>query len=105
MLRDEGGFNVPTGKGNRIIILHAGSKHGFVPGAELVFQSKTKSTDYHDEMNGEAFLDWFNTQLLPNIPANSCIVMDNAPYHSMRAEKIPTMKSLKSEMQEINTPS
>ncbi len=100
MLGEEGGLNVPTEKGNRIIILHAGSKHGFIPGAELIFQSKTKSSDYHDEMNGEAFVEWFTNQLLPNIPQNSCIVMDNASYHSMLQQKIPTMSSRKAEMQQ-----
>lgn len=99
-LDGEGGFKVPTGKGNRLIILHAGSKAGFVPGAALIFQSKTSSDDYHDEMNGDAFVEWFDTQLLPNIPANSCIVMDNASYHSVQEEKIPTMNSKKADMQE-----
>ena len=93
----KGGFQVPSGKGKRWIILHAGSKDGFVPGAELIFQSKSNSPDYHDEMNGEVFINWFKHQ--PNIPANSCIVMDNAPYHSMQTVKIPNMSSRKDAMQ------
>lgn len=96
----DGGLLVPTGKGSRLIILHAGSSKGFVSNALLSFQSKSNSADYHDEMNGDVFADWFQHQLLPNIPPNSVIVMDNAPYHSVRKEKIPTMNSLKSEMQE-----
>ena len=31
------GVKVPTGKGSRLIILHAGTKHGFVKNADLVF--------------------------------------------------------------------
>ena len=78
-----GGLKVPTGKGGRLIILHAGSKDGFLPGALLSFESKTGSQDYHEEMNGEVFLEWFRTQFLPNIPPQSCIVMDNASYHNV----------------------
>ena len=37
--------------------------------------------DYHNEMCGESFEEWFKSQLLPNIPPSSLIVMDNAPYH------------------------
>jgi hypothetical protein len=99
-LNGEGGFQVPTGKGNRLIILHAGSQDGFVENAALIFPSKTGSADYHDEMNGDAFLEWFQTQLIPNIPANSCIVMDNASYHTVQQQKTPTMNTKKAEMQQ-----
>jgi hypothetical protein len=37
------------------IIVHAGSERGFVPGAYLIFKSKTKSKDYHNEMNFKNF--------------------------------------------------
>ena len=37
----------PSGKGQRLIILHAGSKDGFVPNCQLVFVGNTKSHDYH----------------------------------------------------------
>lgn len=99
-MNGEGGIKVPTGKGIRIIILHAGSKDGFVRNAELVFRSKSNSDDYHQEMNGDAFLQWFNEQFLPNLSPNSCIIMDNASYHSMREDEVPTMKSRKAVMQQ-----
>lgn len=100
LLDGEGGFKVPSGKGKRIIVVHAGSKNGFVPNAKLIFKSKSNSADYHDEMNGDCFISWFESQLLPNLPPNSCIIMDNASYHSMQEQRIPTMSSLKREMQE-----
>ena len=34
-----------SGKGRRLIILHAGGVDGWVEGADLVFRSKTNSTD------------------------------------------------------------
>ncbi|KAJ8914887.1 hypothetical protein NQ315_014900 [Exocentrus adspersus] len=41
--------------GKRFIVLHAGTKHGFVENASLVFSSTSKSADYHDSMNREMF--------------------------------------------------
>ena len=35
-----GVIRIPSGKGNRLIILHAGSENGWIDGADLVFQSK-----------------------------------------------------------------
>ena len=46
-----GGFRHPSGKGQRQIILHAGSVIGWLQNCQLIFQSKTRSGDYHDEMN------------------------------------------------------
>ncbi|XP_045105636.1 uncharacterized protein LOC123501111 [Portunus trituberculatus] len=77
------GVRVPTGKGGRLIVLHAGSKEGFVPGAGLVFQAKNTG-DYHDQMNAETFKKWFTNQLLPNIPPVSIFVIGNASYHSRK---------------------
>ena len=36
---------MPSGKGSRLIVVHAGGAGGWVEGADLVFRSKTKSTD------------------------------------------------------------
>ena len=95
--RTVGRIQKPTSKGNRLIILHAGSGSlGWVGGAELVFQSKKSTGDYHDEMNFEHFQSWFQDQLVPNIPPDCLIVMDNASYHSCCQEFIPKMSSRKS---------
>jgi len=45
------------GKGKRLIVLHIGSTDGFVPGGFLCFESKTNSSDYHNEMNGTTFFE------------------------------------------------
>ena len=87
-------------KGSRLIILHAGSENGWINRADLVFQSKKTTGDYHEEMTSEHFEEWFHDSLMPNIPANSLIVMDNAPYHSRRLEPVPTMSSRKQILQE-----
>jgi len=42
-----------TGKGERIIILNAITKDGWVPRAKLIFKSSRKTGDYHGQMNQE----------------------------------------------------
>ncbi|XP_033222799.1 uncharacterized protein LOC117176656 [Belonocnema kinseyi] len=78
----------PTGKGKRLIILHIGSEKGFVPGGLLCFESKKHSADYRDEMNGVIFREWFN-EILPRLDDNYVIVIDDASYHSVKAERVP----------------
>lgn len=93
------GLKAPSGKGGRLIIVHAGNENGFVEGALHIFHSKTSKTDYHEEMDGNYFENWFKTKLLPNILPNSVIVMDNAPYHSIKLEKLPTTAWKKCDIQ------
>jgi transposase len=91
--------NKPAGKGPRRIIVDAMTCHGWVPGARLIFDSKTRTGDYHGQMNWENFSRWFEQQLLPNIPDNSLIILDNAPYHNTLAdESFPTPRTLKHEL-------
>ena len=95
-----GGIRKSSGKGNRLIILHTGSENGWIPGADLVFQSKKSTGDYHDEMTAEHFEEWFHDSLMPNITPKLLIVIDNAPCHSQQLERIPTMNSTKQYMQD-----
>lgn len=73
----------PTGKGKRLIVCHIGSEDGFVPDSLLSFESKKNTNDYHDEMNGDSFHDWLEG-VLPKLKDNAIIIMDNAPYHSVK---------------------
>lgn len=84
----------------RLIVVHAGSKDGFVNNAGLVFKAGQSSGDYHGQMNRENFTKWLDEKLLPNIPPNSVIVLDNAPYHSVVDDKVPTKSSLKKDIVE-----
>ena len=79
----------PTGKGERLIIINAITKSGWVPGAKRVFKSTRKTGDYHGQMNWDLFKKWFMEMLLPNIPEHSLIIMDNAPYHKILSEHSP----------------
>ncbi|RZF46450.1 hypothetical protein LSTR_LSTR012525 [Laodelphax striatellus] len=96
---NEGTLAAPIGKGNRFILLHAGTSEGFVPNCCLLFASK-KTSDYHEEMNHETFSKWFQESLLPNLSTPSVIVMDNAPHHSKVLDEAPTEANKKSEIQE-----
>ena len=96
--------NVPSSKGERIIITHAGSSEvGFIPNADLIFRSKSNDNrDYHSEMNGPMFKKWLCEKLLPNLDRPSVLVMDNASYHNVvdPEDKIPTTATRKADIQE-----
>ena len=97
------GRNIPTGKGKRLALLYAIQENGFVPNSMLLFKAtSTDGLDFHSEMNAAVFENWVEKKLLPNLPQESCLVMDNAPYHSrINPERKPsTSKSKKQEMRE-----
>ena len=85
---DEDGpwVNKPSGAGQRLILVHAITEKGWVNGAELVFEAKKRTGDYHGQMNWENFSKWFLFQLIPNIEPGSIIILDNAKYHNVLAE-------------------
>lgn len=80
-------------KGMRVIIVHAGGCEGFIPNASLVYKANSTSGDYHDNMNLENYKKWLATKLLPNLPENSVIVVDNASYHNALSERVPNSNS------------
>jgi hypothetical protein len=54
--------------------------------------------DYHKTMNGELFKKWVVENLIPAlrlINSKCVVIMDNAPYHSVRLESPPTSASRK----------
>jgi transposase len=56
--------------------------HWFLDGGLLITESK-KTGDYHEEMNGKVFQEWFK-KILPNLEPESVTVMDNTLHHSTR---------------------
>ena len=86
----------PSGKGGRLIIVHAGSASGFLPDSLMIFKSK-KTGDYHEEMDSKRFLEWFE-DVLNSLEEGTTIVMDNAPYHSEQINKAPNSNCKKEEM-------
>lgn len=94
------GLKVPTEKGGRLIVCHAGcARYGFIQGPKLVFRSNTGNTaDYHSQINAEIFKNWF-IELLNNLEGPSVLVMDNASYHSTLVEKHLKINWKKSDVQ------
>nr|XP_034827881.1 uncharacterized protein LOC117985299 [Maniola hyperantus] len=64
-----------------LIVVNAGGKYGFLPGAALIFNAGATTGDYQGLMN-----------------ERSVVVMDNAPYHSAQLNKPPTKSSSKNSM-------
>ena len=101
-LDDDGPLvNKPSGVGPRLIVVHAVTKDGWVEGAQLVFEAKKRTGDYHGQMNWDNFSKWFKEQLLPNIPSKSLIILDNARYHNVYSDNFfPSMSSTKEQLRQ-----
>jgi hypothetical protein len=82
-------------KGERLIILHVGVRHGLIPNALIIFKSTQKTGDYHNEMNVENCIRWLKEKLIPNLEPNSVLMIDNAPYHNMQKDKAPTSNQIR----------
>jgi hypothetical protein len=74
---------------NRPIFVHIRSKDDFLPGAQLAYKANSRSGDYHGQMNYDDFFQWITHKVIPNLPPNSVVVMDNVPYHSTVHNKPP----------------
>ncbi|XP_052756778.1 uncharacterized protein LOC113512254 [Galleria mellonella] len=94
---NEPGGSKSVAKGKRYVIVHCGGKTGFVPNALLIYNDKEKK-DFHDAMNTVNFKKWVLDKLIPNLHEPTCIVMDNARYHSSQINKPPSMINRKKEI-------
>lgn len=75
--------------GSRYIISHVGGEHGWVEGASLVYNSKTKplpGDDYHGDMNREVFMKHFH-KIVSLTEEPSVFIEDNASYHKCQVLK------------------
>lgn len=94
---------IPSGKGKRVVIAHCGGYNtGLLENAGLMFESKSKDDngDYHKDMDGTVFHNWIRNSVVPVLPKNSCVVMDNASYHNVinPEDKVPTKSTNKGPM-------
>ena len=92
------GLHAPISKGQRAIIIHAGGEMGFIPNALVIWKAGTVSGDNHDQMNSSNYFKWVKEKLIPNLPPNSVLVIDNAPYHSIEINKAPSSNAKKADI-------
>lgn len=92
------GCKVPISKGDMLVIVHACSEQGFIPEALLIYPAKKQTGDYHSNMNAANYQKWVKEKLLPNLPPQSVLVIDNASYHNVVSDPVPASKSRKSDM-------
>jgi transposase len=88
-------------EGKRFTILHAGCIYGFLDGCSMFLDSRIDHRDYHKTMHGAVFKELVEKQLIPSlkkIPGKCVVIMDNAPYHSVRSDKRITSTSNNEDM-------
>jgi len=86
--------NKPSGKGPRLMIVHAMTAAGWVQGAAWVCEAAKRTGDDHGQMPWENCSTWFADPLLPHLPARSLIILDHAPDHTVLGEDaVPTPQS------------
>lgn len=78
---------------NRLIVVHAGFKNGFLENAALIFKVGKATWDYHGQWNGVSFEKWVEEKLVPSLSENSVFVIDNGHYH--KENKPPSKHSQK----------
>ena len=79
-------------------MVHAGSAEGWIDSGALVFRSKTNSVVLQRQDEYQHYMEWFTEQLLPNIPQQSVIILDNATYHNKQKDKPPTIANRKDDI-------
>ena len=94
------GLKWNPGRGNRLLILHMIGSDGLIPEAEKIWihtNRKVQSDDYHADIDAKIFFDWFK-EVLPHLPPNAVVVMDNASFHNKHAPGTPTSNTKKADM-------
>jgi hypothetical protein len=74
----------PVGKGQQLVLLHAGGEGGWIEGVMKMWVVKKNATskDYHNNVNHKIFFEWFNW-VCSIATTPSTFVMDNTGYHKV----------------------
>ena len=75
------GVQKPTGHGERLSMLTAMTKSGWIPGAKLTWKRTRNPGADHGHMEHDRFTQGCTAQGLPNMPRPALIIMDHASYH------------------------
>jgi len=73
------------------------SKAAYLPGTFWMFEPRNvkANTDYHKVFNADNFGKWWSSQLLPNIPKRSLVIMDGTSYHVARDPNVPDVSKMR----------
>lgn len=98
-----GGFlpDMPAGahKGKRWIILGAGWERGWIEGSVVVYDPIAGTDGFKGNINSDLFIKYLKEHVIPKLPPNSVVVMDNARYHKMFADEDAKLPMKKDELQ------
>lgn len=86
-LKAEGNaVGTPAGKGQCLILQHAGGEQGWIAGAEQawVVWKGSKLANYHNNVDHATFIQWFKGKVCCALPEPSTFIMDNAAYHKVK---------------------
>ena len=50
-------------------------------------------------MNSDNFYRWVREKLIPNLPAKTVVIIDNAAYHHIQIDRCPTAAARKADIQ------
>jgi transposase len=92
------GLHCLVPKGERLIMIHLGEENCFVENALLMSKANSSTGDYHSQMNFENYEKWLREKLIPKLPTNSVVVIDNGPYHNVLLQRTPNSNSRKLDM-------
>ena len=68
-------------------------------GAKQIFKAESESGDYHKEMKANNFYRWVREKLIPNLPAKSVVIIDNAAYYNIQIDRCTTAATRKADIQ------
>lgn len=93
----EGEFGIKKSysAGNTLILLHSGSENSFLDNMMLVCKTGSERGDYHRQMNGTNIEKWVHENLASKLPYACVFVLDNAPYHIVPLDTVPSKDAVK----------
>lgn len=75
------------------ILIHAGGERGFIPGEALMYIFESTTTAYSQQMDAGDFTNWVQEKLIPNLPSNSIVVLNNSGYNKAQTNKLPRISA------------
>ena len=97
---DNVGLTAPISKGERMAVVHAGTKNRIYFWGKTDFIAGSNTEDYHHEIDFENLRKWLDEKSIPNLKSNSVLVLDNVSYHNVQQDEFPTLASSKVVFQE-----